>query len=165
MGEAEKWNGGILECWAGKFPTKFATNVLSAYQQADFVNYGLTDLGGNLFAGSFVVFGQVRLSTNANFNFTSGYARIQCQNSSAAAWTPGALLVVSNWNNSGNVHIYFGADASALSVSQLSQLIFSNPGGLPSGNYPAQLLPTGELVRPPSRARLCKRRVTAPSWC
>jgi hypothetical protein len=91
----------------------------------------------------------VRLSTNAVLNFIGTPAQINFASSAAIAWTSGAQLAVMNWNNSGNTHVFFGADPSALSASQLKQIIFSNPGGFPSGNYPAQLLSTGELVPAP----------------
>ena len=62
------------------------------------------------------------------------------------SWVPGAVLTIMNWNNSGNTRLFFGNNASALTASQVAQIRFSNPGGFPAGNYPAQLLSTGELV-------------------
>jgi hypothetical protein len=124
-------------------------NISDSYQPADFINYGLTDLGGSVQAGSSVLFGQVRLSTNAVFNLNSGATRFQCHDSSAVAWTPGVFLVVTNWHVPGPNAVYFGASASSLSASQLRQVIFSNPGGFAPGDYPAQLLSTGELVPAP----------------
>jgi len=110
-------------------------------------NNGLIDLGGNLSTQWHDASpGQVRLSTNAVINFTGGPAQLHFASSSAVAWIPDALLVISNWNNSGNVRILFGNDASGLTASQLAQIQFVNPGGLSPGVYPAQLLSTGELV-------------------
>ena len=45
-----------------------------------------------------------------------------------------------------------GTNAQGLTTSQLSQLVFVNPFGWPPGNYPARMLPTGEIVPgvPPS---------------
>jgi hypothetical protein len=112
-----------------------------------FTNTGLLDLGGSLGTGLTNAWGgQVRLSTNAIINFIGSPAQLRFASSSAVSWTPGALLVITNWDNSGNVRIFFGSDASALNSSQLAQIIFSNPGGFPPGNYPAKLLSTGELV-------------------
>jgi hypothetical protein len=62
---------------------------------------------------------------------------------------PRALLVITNWINSGATRIFFGYDASALTASQLAQIQFANPGGFAPGPYPAQLLSTGELVPAP----------------
>ena len=114
-----------------------------------FTNTGLTDLGGTLRTGwSNAWLGQVRLSTNATIGFTGPRARLHFAASSAVAWTPGAMLSITNWNgsNSVNSRIYFGVDASGLNASQLAQIQFINPGGYAPGVYPARLLSTGELV-------------------
>jgi hypothetical protein len=117
---------------------------------ATFTNTGLVDLGGRIAIGlSNAWGGSVLLSTNAVIDFIGTPAQLRFLPSSPATWAPGALLVISNWNNSGNTHVFFGNNASALSASQLRQITFSNPGGFPSGNYPAQLLSTGELVPAP----------------
>jgi hypothetical protein len=127
-----------------------------------FTNNGLIDLGGRIGIGTTNgSAGQVRLSTNALVNFIGTPAQLRFAASSAVAWTPGALLVISNWNNSGNTHIFFGNNASALSASQLAQIRFSNPGGFPSGNYSAQLLSTGELVPAASPALQLSRTGSA----
>jgi hypothetical protein len=56
-------------------------------------------------------------------------------------------LFIQNWNaTNGPDHIYVGNNAEGLTASQLSLVTFSNPSGLPPGNYPAMILPTGELV-------------------
>jgi len=124
----------------------------------NFTNNGLMDLGGMLSTrGTDARPGQVRLSANATIGFIGTPAQLHFSPSSAIAWTPGALMVISNWNNSGNVHIFFGTSSAGLSASQLRQITFSNPGGFPAGNYPAQLLSTGELV-PASRPTLQSAR-------
>ena len=86
--------------------------------------------------------GQVRLSTNATISFIGSPAQAQLRfaASSDVSWTPGTLLVITNWNNSGGIHIFFGSAASALTASQLAQIQFANPGGFPPGSYAAQLL-------------------------
>jgi hypothetical protein len=93
--------------------------------------------------------GALGLSSNAVINFIGTPAQLRFLPSSGTGWAAGALLVISNWNNSGNTRIFFGFNASGLSGSQLRQIIFSNPGGFLPGNYPAQLLSTGELVPAP----------------
>jgi len=118
-----------------------------------FTNTGLLDLGGSLGTGLTNAWvGQVKLSSNALINFigTPAQAQLHFAASSDVSWTLGAILAITNWNNSGNLHIFFGSNASALSASQLAQIQFTNPGGFPPGNYPAQLLSTGELVAAPT---------------
>jgi hypothetical protein len=122
-------------------------NVCDCYQDADFANSGLTDLGGTLHAGTrFVQFGQVRLSTNALLDLSSGNVQVHCSDSSGVAWTPGAVLFVTNWHAGGSNAVYFGASASGLTAPQLAQIQFSNPSGFSPGVYPARILSTGELV-------------------
>lgn len=118
---------------------------------ATFTNTGFLNLEGRLDIGLPNAWGGgLGLSSNAVINFIGTPAQLRFLPSSPAAWAPGALMVISNWNNSGNTRLFFGTSSTGLSASQLRQIIFSNPGGFPSGNYPAQLLSTGELV-PASR--------------
>jgi hypothetical protein len=113
----------------------------------NFTNNGLIDLGGRIGVGTTNASGgQVRLSANAIIDFIATPGLIRFLPSSAIAWTSGAHLVITNWNYSGNTRLFFGNDASGLSASQLAQITFSLPGGFAPGNYPAQLLSTGELV-------------------
>jgi len=52
--------------------------------------------------------------------------------------------------------LYFGKHPRALTLQQLAQIVFSNPAGLPPGNYPARMLTTGEVV--PHAATLAMTR-------
>lgn len=127
-------------------------SLLLQFQQGShsvisFTNNGLMDLGGRIGIGTTNVWGgQVELATNAVIDFIGMPAQLRFAASSDVAWTPGASLVLTNWNNSGNTRLFFGNDASALTASQLAQIQFANPGGFAPGTYPAQLLSTGELV-------------------
>ncbi|MGN6553821.1 MAG: hypothetical protein ACTHLW_08880 [Verrucomicrobiota bacterium] len=112
-----------------------------------FTNNGILDLGGSFGMGLTQAWGgQLRLSADSTLTFLSAPAQLRFAPSSTVSWTSAARLIISNWNNSANIHLYFGNNASGLNASQLSQITFANPGGFPSGNYPAQLLSTGELV-------------------
>jgi len=114
-----------------------------------FANTGLIDLGGRIGIGvQDGSGGQVRLSANAAIGFigTTTPRQLHFASSSAQAWTPGAVLVITNWNNSGSTHLFFGTNASSLTASQLGQITFLNPGGYSPGSYSAQLLSTAELV-------------------
>ncbi|HEX4264364.1 MAG TPA: hypothetical protein VH597_08490 [Verrucomicrobiae bacterium] len=74
---------------------------------------------------------------------------LQFADSSGVAWSGGVLQIL-NWSGSiyggGNQRIIFGNGAGALTGQQLSQITFANPIGLASGNYPARILATGEMV-------------------
>jgi len=88
--------------------------------------------------------------TNSFIALDGTSSKLSFANSSAETWTPGARLVINNWNGNpsggGAEQLKFGTSATGLTASQLAQIQFSNPSGFPSGNYPAQLLSTGELV-------------------
>src|SRR5439155_15156897 len=88
--------------------------------------------------------------TNSFIALDGSSSRLSFANSSAETWTPGATLVILNWNGNpsggGAEQLKFGTSASGLTASQLARITFSNPGGFPAGNYAAQLLSTGELV-------------------
>jgi hypothetical protein len=113
---------------------------------ATFTNTGLLDLGGTMTTGlPDAEAGQVELATNALVAFVPGFpAVLRFANSSAVAWKPGALLIVTNWSSSD--HLFAGTDATGLSASQLQQVEFSNPAGFAPGACPAQILSTGEIV-------------------
>jgi hypothetical protein len=113
---------------------------------ATITNLGLVNLGGTISTELPVAeLGQVQLATNATIAFDGFPAVVRFENSSTVGWTPGALLVITNWT-SAHAHVLFGNNASGLTASQLAQIRFSNPAGFVPGNYPARLLSTGELV-------------------
>ncbi len=57
---------------------------------------------------------------------------------------------MTNWTGSikggGTDRLVFGANSSALTTGQVSQMQFTNPSGLPAGTYAAAILSTGEVV-------------------
>jgi hypothetical protein len=75
---------------------------------------------------------------------------VHLQDSSSSAWDSAATLSISNWSGSlyggGSQRIIFGNNASALTSAQLAQITFVKPAHLPTGNYPARILATGEIV-------------------
>ncbi|HET7624958.1 MAG TPA: hypothetical protein VFM25_06790 [Verrucomicrobiae bacterium] len=84
--------------------------------------------------------------TNSTIAFLPGAVTIRFRDSHEISWTPPGLFI-RNWNaTNGPDHIFVGNNAEGLTASQLSLVTFSNPGGLPPGNYAATILPTGELV-------------------
>ncbi|MDB6016814.1 MAG: lipolytic protein family, partial [Pedosphaera sp.] len=70
--------------------------------------------------------------------------------SSAEAWTAGAILSILNWsgstNGGGSDQLFFGTNASGLTLAQLAQIRFVNPAGFPPGTNFARILATGEVV-------------------
>jgi hypothetical protein len=75
---------------------------------------------------------------------------VRFRQSAAQPWDTNTVLGVVGWHgstNGGGSHaLYFGNSVGGLTPQQVSQIIFSNPGGLPPGNYPARILDTGEVV-------------------
>ena len=65
-------------------------------------------------------------------------------------WGAKFTLTISNWtgslDGSGNTQLFFGTNSSGLTPTQITQIQFVNPGGLPAGLYRAKILPTGEVV-------------------
>jgi hypothetical protein len=78
--------------------------------------------------------------------------------SAGATWSPNAKLIVRFWsgstNGGGEHQIIFGNSNAGLSAQQVRQIRFRDPAGFLSGDYPARILPTGEIVPepPPSLA-------------
>lgn len=97
-------------------------------------------------------------SSNSFLDLPPGPCVLSFANSSGVAWSNTATLTIEGWNGSvsgGGIHqIYFGNHSNGLNNSQLAQVWFQNPAGM-SGNYPAAILPTGEIV--PSGSLVMKR--------
>jgi hypothetical protein len=77
---------------------------------------------------------------------------LQFRDSSDANWSAPALQIL-NWqpwsNNGSSHHVVFGTNSLGLSAAQLSKILFIDPYGWPPGDYPAQILSTGEVVPAP----------------
>jgi hypothetical protein len=92
---------------------------------------------------------------DVGFSSGTGATLVRFRDSRDIPWS-GAPLSILNWspsvNGFGPDHIFVGTNAQGLTASQLSHLVFVNPFGWPPGNYPARMLPTGEIVPggPPS---------------
>lgn len=85
-------------------------------------------------------------NNNSAVTFPSGSSTLRLANSSAQPWDAAAMLYITNWHGStvggGASQLYFGSTAGGLSAQQLSQIRFA----FSSGVYPAEILPTGEVV-------------------
>jgi hypothetical protein len=101
--------------------------------------------------------GRFILANDSVIDLGPGSARLAFAGSAAETWSTNAHLWVTNWSGSlsggGSDQLSFGSSASGLTSAQLRQLVFTNPAGFAAGNYPAQLLSTGEVV-PGPRASL-----------
>ena len=78
-------------------------------------------------------------------------ATLRFQDSRDAPWD--SPLTITNWNGSpngnGTDRLYVGNSSQGLTRDQLARITFVKPAGLPPGNYPATILPTGEVVPGP----------------
>jgi hypothetical protein len=103
------------------------------------------------------VLGQLLLSSGygntSTLAFPASSCTVRLADSHTLAWSNSASLLIDNWNGSvaggGSHQLIFGQSSAAVSPAQLSRISFHNPLGL-TGNYPAQILPTGELVPGPA---------------
>jgi len=99
-------------------------------------------------------FGMLQLANNDNtdsfLSLPTNACIIRFADSSEVPWSNAVNLILSNWTGSpkgGGLHqIIFGTNSDSLTAQQLSQIFFADVRGFPSGEYPARLLPTGELV-------------------
>ncbi len=127
-------------------------------QEGTLTNSGLCTINGGLVSvgtpelqlGQLCVTGSNTLfptrPTNSTIVFLPGAVTIRFRDSHEISWAPPGLFI-QNWNaTNGPDHIYVGNNAEGLTAAQLSLVTFSNPSGLPPGNYPAMILRTGELV-------------------
>jgi len=78
----------------------------------------------------------------------SGNSIIRFLDSHDVDWT--GRLSITNWTGAmpggGTDQIFFGTSSQGLTASQLQRITFANPAGFAAGNYPAQILATGEVV-------------------
>ncbi len=92
--------------------------------------------------------GQLQLSGNTNsyLILPNASSTLNFANSSGLTWSNAATLVISNWFGSpsggGSQQIFFGADKTALTSQQLSQIQFQ----LGTNDFSAKILSTGEVV-------------------
>ena len=90
--------------------------------------------------------GRFILVTNAVIDLAGSASRLSFANSSAQPWTPGATVVVSNWNGNvsggGAEQLRLGTNQLGLTAAQLNQIRFR----IGSDLYTARILNTGEVV-------------------
>src|SRR4051812_26222312 len=92
-------------------------------------------------------FGQLQVGTNdGSLWLGTNAAILRFSNSSAQAWG-GGILHIRNWSGSpsggGGNQVIFGNSSAGLTPAQVAQIRFDY---YPSTQYPAKILPTGEVV-------------------
>ena len=94
--------------------------------------------------------GRFILAGDATIDLAGSASRLSFANSSGESWAGAAMLVVTNWKGNlsggGAEQLKIGTSQSGLTPTQLAQIQFANPAGMAAGNYPARILPTGEVV-------------------
>jgi len=89
-------------------------------------------------------------STNSTLLLPTSPSVVTFGVSSRFAWSSDARLIIEQWNGSvggnGGHRVIFGRTSSGLTARQLSQIRFRNPIGYQSGEYPATILSSGEIV-------------------
>jgi len=88
------------------------------------------------------------LSANSTIDFTGTNGVLTFDDSKSAVWDAGSTITVNNWNGEvdggGSDRLNFGVDG--LTETQIGQIKFFNPTGLPAGLYDARMLASGEVV-------------------
>jgi hypothetical protein len=97
---------------------------------------------------------------------SSNATDVRFSRSSHMSWSGSGLRVLGWQQSAGSPRVFFGTNPRGLSAAQLSKIVFVNPTGWPSGEYPARILTTGEIV-PVMAPRLAAAKASsglALSW-
>ena len=136
----------------GTGETQFAARsrpIFSMPGNGAIVNRHFTLAGGNVSARFQHQLGKMALAAGSSvLGFDEGGAVVRFLDSHSESW-PGTLRII-NWAGSTNggagTRLFFGTTAQGLTAAQLNRIYFYAPAGLPTGNYPARILATGEVV-------------------
>ena len=137
-------------------PPQFFVNGARSFA---ITNEAISSEGGAIvIENSIQEFGRLTLEADSGINLAGSSAVLRFADSHTNSWQSelqGVMpqLKVYNWNGSTNGggadQLIFGSSSSALTASQLGQIRFINPGGFPSGTYPARILSSGEVIPMP----------------
>jgi autotransporter-associated beta strand protein len=120
------------------------------------VNTTSVILSGGTFAtgGYNETVGILSLQAGSIIDLGSGASVLHFANSTAASWGGGALGIY-NWsgstNGGGTDQLFFGANESGLTSTQLGMIYFQDPYGPSSGLYDAEYIPGGSGELRPKR--------------
>lgn len=141
LGSGDLTASNITLNWGAHF--QFQGNSLNQSGIFDLANGNLSFSG----AGTYLL-GPLQVGTGVLEFYDSPPCLVHFADSSGMMW--GSTFAVRSWNGSvyggGGDRLIFGANNSALTPQQLSQIQFENPAGLAPGTYPARILATGEVV-------------------
>jgi autotransporter-associated beta strand protein len=115
--------------------------------------------GGTFATGGFSdTLNTLTLTADSTIDLGNGSSVLRFSDSSALAWTSGTTLSITNWTGllegGGTDQLYIGTNPSGVTTTQLSQIKFINPFGLPAGIYDARILSSGEIVPVPEPATI-----------
>jgi hypothetical protein len=110
-------------------------------------------------------FGQLQMgATDGSLWFGTNAAILRFANSSGQAWG-GGILHIRNWSGSlsggGGNQVIFGNSSGGLTPAQVAQIRFDY---YPSTQYPAKILPTGEVVPNPNGGPYAPTGLTAQGF-
>lgn len=153
-------NGGLTVSGSLSGTTELVINsgnitLGAANRINDAANLTMND--GFLFTGGFSeTLNTLDIEGNGTFNLGAGASILSFANSSAEIWN--GTLSIAGWSGSvtggGTDQLFFGTDSTGLTGGQVAAVTFLNPLGFSPGVYPAELLPTGELVAIPEPTSL-----------
>ena len=124
--------------------------IILAQKANAFGTGGLQLNGGTLKTGGFgQSLGTLDLEGSATLDFGAGVSALSLANSSAVAWGSGLTLSLVNWT-AGTDTLRVGTDATGLTASQLSEIIFSDLPGSPGAQIDANGFITPMSVPEPS---------------
>ena len=124
--------------------------IILAQKANAFGTGGLQLSGGTFKTGGFSQsLGTLDLEGTATIDFGAGASALSLANSSGVAWGTGLTLNLLNWT-SGSDTLRVGTDATGLTASQLSEIIFSDLPGTPGAQIDANGFITPMAVPEPS---------------
>jgi hypothetical protein len=126
-------------------------SIASSTRPGRIKNTGEFRFGGALIVGDASEdLGRMILIDDSSINMDPGNAKLTFAASNSETWTNSATLRITAWSGSatggGNDRVIFRGGRAGVTATQLQQIRFVNPVGLPAGEYLAQILDTGELV-------------------
>ena len=140
----------VANTFTGALNVSAGTLLLGANDRiADSVN--VTMSGGKLGSGGYnETVGTLTLTADSVIDFGSGASVVHFANSSAASWTAGMVLTITNWsgpyNGGGSDQLFFGTGVTGLSGGELGQIQFVDNAG---HRQLANILSNGEVVPVP----------------
>jgi autotransporter-associated beta strand protein len=123
-------------------------NYLTGGANINFTSSATFSTGGFSNSG----LGKLGMSANAIIDLSTGTSVINFTDSSPEPWSTHEVRI-KNWSGNiggnGTDQLIFGTDNNALTTAQVQNIVFEDPFGPGSGDFPARILPDGEVVPVP----------------